>query len=155
MKVKKDRSEIDKKHIIKVGRRIREVRESLRFIQKEFAAELKMSESYYNQLENGNGFPGYDFFYKLMKKYNVSLDYLFYGIGEMFLKSREKTDLPGEYLEEIESTSDMVWYLERSPIFNQTVMGFANRFLYKNESIIKRNIDRHQKKRDEEIEDED
>jgi hypothetical protein len=34
----------------------------------------------------------------------------------------------------------MIWLMEHSPLFNFNVMGFATRFYYENEDVIKKTI---------------
>jgi hypothetical protein len=43
--------------------------------------------------------------------------------------------------ERIETVEELVWYIENSPLFMHTIIGFATKFLYDNETIIKKDID--------------
>ena len=109
----------------------------------------RWSPCYLSEIENGKGNPGHAFFYKMSTQYNVNLDYLFHGTGEMFkrvkLKNNPKED---EYINEIETIDDVNWYLENSPLLRSQVIGFAAKFKCDNEAIIKKNIKRNREKKD-------
>ena len=114
------------------GQRIRQVRENLRLQQKEFAAGLGKSESYICQIEKGNANPTFEFFHELASKYNVSMDYLFYGKGDMIYKRKMPMDGETEIRDAIDTMDDLYWYLEHSELFRHCIMGDAIRFLYNN-----------------------
>ena len=137
-----------RENLVALGSRIKELRKALKISQKDFAASLDMSGCYLSEIESGKGNPGHKFFYKISALYNISLDYLFHGIGEMFLKVKDK-GTPGkkDFIDEIETIDDLVWLLEHSPMVKLTVMGYATKFLYENEDIIKRNIEKYRVKK--------
>jgi transcriptional regulator with XRE-family HTH domain len=135
-------------HLKELGKRIKTIREELRMRQKEFAAELGISGSLISQIESGQKNPVYELLYKLMSKYRVSLDWLFSGKGEMFLKRKPEVEaVEDKYIDEIVSIDDLVWYLENSNLFNLNVMGYAARFFFENEEHIKKELERKRKKR--------
>jgi len=140
-------------HLKKLGKRIKALREELRMNQKKFAAALGISGSLLSQIETGQKNPVYEFLYKLMIKYHVSLDWLFTGKGSMFLRRRlEGKAGDDKYIDEIESIDDLVWYLEHSNLFNLNVMGYAARFFFENEEHIKKELERKRKKKEKESE---
>lgn len=148
MRSKKDSLKIEKEKLMEIGSRVIEIRNKLRINQKEFAASLNMSASYLSTIESGNGNPCVGFFFRLSIAYNVNLNYLFHGIGEMFTsriinKPLEKK----EFIDDIDTFDDMRWLMENSPLFRSTIIGFSNKFLYDNEKIIKRNIKKFRSKK--------
>jgi transcriptional regulator with XRE-family HTH domain len=146
MKSKKDSLKTEKENLEAMGNRLIGIRRKLRISQKEFAASLEMSPSYLSTIESGNGNPGVGFFFRLSTTYNVSLDYLFFGAGEMF-ENRESRKKPGkEFIDTIDTFDDIRWLMENSPMFRNTIIGFSNKFFYENEEIIKRNIKKNQSK---------
>ncbi len=148
MKGKRNALKIDKNILITIGERILEIRRHLKINQKEFAASLDMSPSYLSSIESGNGNPGVGFFFRLSTVYNVSLDYLFHGIGSIFKNhERKKPGDEKEFIDNIDTFDDIQWLMENSPMFSSTIIGYCNKFLYENEEIIKRNIDKCRKKR--------
>jgi transcriptional regulator with XRE-family HTH domain len=142
--------EISRDSLIALGSRVKKSRKSLGISQKDFAASLEMSGSYLSEIEHGNATPGYEFFYKVSLKYNVSLDYLFHGTGSMIVEGQVK---PGnkkkECVDNIQTFSDVVWLMDHSTMFKNTMMGFAQKFHYENEEIIKKNIKREQEEANE------
>jgi transcriptional regulator with XRE-family HTH domain len=137
-------------HLKELGKRIKTLREKLNVNQKQFAAGLGISGSLLSQIETGHKNPVYQLLYKLMNQYNVSLDWLFTGQGEMFLKSKPEVKArEDKYIDDIESIDDLVWYLEHSNLFNLNVMGYAARFFFENEEHIKKELERKRKKKEE------
>ena len=134
-------------HLLEFGKRIKLLREELRMKQKEFASGIGISASFISQIEMGHKNPGYDFLYILMSKYHVSLDWLFYGTGEMFVKQEAKRS-EEEERDDISSIDDMIWFLENSNLFNLNVMGFAARFFFENEEHIDKDLAKRRKKRE-------
>lgn len=130
-----------------LGARIKKVRKALRFSQKNFAISLGMSGSYLSEIESGNANPGHDFFFKISTIYHVSLDYLFHGTGEIISAEKIKpAAAKTDFVDEVEGIDDLLWFLEHSPLFKNTIMGFAAKFHYDNEEIIKRNIEKQRSK---------
>lgn len=131
-----------------VGDRIKEIRRKMNLKQKDFASTLHMSSCYLSEIEAGNGNPGVGFFHRLAKTHNISLDYLFYGTGEMFkAKLRRTPEKEKEFVNDIQNVNDLLWLLEHSSLFRNTIIGFGEKFLYENEDIIKRNIKKNQKEK--------
>ncbi len=135
---------------IEIGKRIKQIRKELRLKQTEMAEKLSVLNTYISEIETGKGNPGHGFFYKFATTFNVSLNFLFFGLGDMFVE----TDLKAEPVEEkrpekINSITDLVWFLEHSPLFYHNIIGLATKFKYENEEIIKRDIDQNQPLKDE------
>ena len=138
------RLDISRDKLAAVGGRVKELRKSLKISQKDFSAFLNISASYLSEIEHGNSNPGFDFFYKISTACNVSLDYLFHGIGEMMLRDKinlEEIFDEREYVRDIVTVEDLLWLIEHSAMFKNTIMGFAAKFNYENEEIIKKNIE--------------
>ena len=142
--------EIERESLISLGSRVKKTRKTLGISQKDFAASLDMSNSYLSEIEHGNATPGYEFFYKVSLKYNISLDYLFHGMGNMIKEiPKEQRNKQQQYVENIQTLNDLVWFMEHSTMFRNTMMGFAQKFHYENEEIIKKNIKRIQEEANE------
>ena len=126
-----------------IGRRIKKVRQRLKLQQREFAKSLGTAHSYISKIETGNANPGPSLFLRLSKEFNVSIEYLFSGSGDMF---RKQTKINADKLEHIDlandlqSMEDLVWLMEHSPFVKNTVLGFGLKFAAENESLIKNSI---------------
>ena len=139
-----------RENLIAIGNRIKDIRKHLRITQKEMAAKLKMSACYLSEIEGGKGNPGHTFFYKLTTRYHVNLNYLFHGDGEMFTRKKFKKKIgKNENLGEIETIDELYWYLENSTLLRSQLIGFAAKFIYENEEIIRKNIKRQSSKKEE------
>jgi len=72
------------------GIRVKAIRESLKILQEEMAPGLGISATRLSEIENDKSKPCHDFFYNIVKNFNVNLYYLFFGEGEMFGEGREE-----------------------------------------------------------------
>ena len=78
-----------------IGNRVREVRKKLGLSQLQFVEHLGCGRSNISLLENGLALPSAGILAALKSKFNVSLDWLFSGEGEMFTTEKDKnTGLP-------------------------------------------------------------
>lgn len=134
--------------MIEVGSRLKRVRDSLGLIQREFAKPLGHTGPYISQLEKGSkAQPGVTIFFAIADYYKISMDYLFHGIGEMFLADKTPAEPEErEYLEEIENEDDLLWVMKRSKFFKDSIMGYAGKFKYEHDDFIKKSIRQYQKK---------
>lgn len=119
------------------GERIKQIRVQSGLTQEQFAASVDMSNTNLSGIEAGKKNPKLDFFFKLVKIYHVSLDYLFLGIGSPQLQQKNTNR---SQVDDIITTQDFDWYMVHSSIFRDTMMSYGAKFLYDNEDIIKRNI---------------
>jgi transcriptional regulator with XRE-family HTH domain len=136
--------------LIDFGKRIKAIRKALAVNQQDFAEGIDVSGSFLSEVENGKYKPGFKFYNNLLQTYNVNLNYLLTGKGEMFNKIEEIEEMPSKKLfGPIESGDELLWYIKRSPLFMHTLMGFATRFLYENKTHIKNEIEEYQLNKEE------
>jgi len=69
------------------GKRLHEVRKFLQLTQNELAKKLEINARAYLNYEQGTNKPTFDLLTKLYKTYNVNLNWLIVGEGEMFIKT--------------------------------------------------------------------
>jgi transcriptional regulator with XRE-family HTH domain len=133
---------------IAVGKRIKQVREALGLTQKNFVKPLNRKGPFLSQIENGTKKnPGVWIFLQISLVYNVSMDYLFHGTGDMFLNPKINIDKDKrDYIEDIDSVEDLIWLFEHSKFFKDSIMGYAGKFKYENEVLIKKSIERYRQK---------
>ena len=128
-------------NFLEMGERLKAVRKVLNLQQKQMAAALKMPASYLSEIESGKGNPGPDFFSKLASKYNISMDYLVLGIGDMFIQARVKVNREEFNLSGvIDSIEKLAWLMDESVFFYNLIMSNANRALLSEEALIKKSI---------------
>jgi transcriptional regulator with XRE-family HTH domain len=129
--------------------RVREIRKALGLSQKDFAGPLEISGTFLSEIENGKYKPGYDFFYNILTKFNVNLHYLLAGTGEMFNPVIKPAE-PGLKRPSVPVTKgeDLLWYIERSPMFMYLVLGYASKVLYENKPHIETEIETYEARED-------
>lgn len=73
-----------------IGKRIRQVRKNLGLKQDQFANQLGCGRSNISQIENGLYYPTAHSLIVLNSKFNISLDWLFYGQRPMYYDEKNK-----------------------------------------------------------------
>ncbi len=134
-----------------IGERIKAVRKKLRLQQKEMASTLQIAPSYLCEIESGNGNPGPELFVRLASEYNLNLNYLFIGNGDMFsdgpLKiKKQEFDLD----EEIDTLEKLFWLLDNSLFFRGLIVSQANKLLFEEKNMIKHSLRKKKSKAGEE-----
>jgi transcriptional regulator with XRE-family HTH domain len=71
-----------------IGSRFRQFRESIGKAQHELAAELKISQSTIANIERGKAFPNINYLHYFYNNYQLNINWLLIGRGEMFSKGR-------------------------------------------------------------------
>ena len=69
-----------------LNKRIKKVRKSKNLSMTEFAKILEGSTGFICEVEKGKRMPGSRFLIALIEKFNISIDWVLTGEGEMFLK---------------------------------------------------------------------
>ena len=119
------RSKKEKKHVPAntFGTRIRAIRKILKMNQEDFAPGLKISSQHLSDIELDKNKPCYDFFYNIVKSYNVNLYYLLFGGGEMFgggneeiVKDAKKIKTGDKHIDEF------LFYFFNSPMVHSYLM---------------------------------
>lgn len=121
-----------------IGQRLKEIRRQGRIQQKEMAATLDIAASYLCEIESGNSKPGPDFFIKVATEYNVNLNYLLLGTGEMFGAGNKIKTKEFEIENGIESMEEVIWLMENSKFFRNAVLSAANKIVIEEGEIIKK-----------------
>jgi transcriptional regulator with XRE-family HTH domain len=84
----------------KLGDRLKQVRLAKDLTQQAFAESLDTSASYISDIEAGKTAPGSKFLTTFLRKFNINLNWLLTGEGEMFLDESKKVvpveDIPKE-----------------------------------------------------------
>jgi transcriptional regulator with XRE-family HTH domain len=79
-----------------VGKRLKKLRLELKYSKKQMAQRLGINLNSYYKNENGNSFPWLYSLYRLHKDFGISMDWLIFDYGPMYLKEKE----PGKPSEE-------------------------------------------------------
>jgi len=73
--------ELDEAHI---GTRLREIRKQMGFTQQDFSNVLRTSSGFISEVESAKKQPGVDLLLSLKRNWNISIDWLLTGRGNMF-----------------------------------------------------------------------
>ncbi|HLP44559.1 MAG TPA: helix-turn-helix transcriptional regulator [Candidatus Kapabacteria bacterium] len=126
-----------KKQSPEFGQRVRDIRKAKGLSQKDFAGALDISGTFLSEIENGKYKPGYEFFYNILSKFKVNLHFLLAGTGEMFNPEIKPVEIEVKRPSgPIMKGEDLLWYIERSPMFMYLVLGYASKVLYENKPHI-------------------
>jgi transcriptional regulator with XRE-family HTH domain len=134
--------------IIGIGKRLQELRRILRLQQNEMAQAVGLTPGYLSEIENCHkNNPGIATFYKISSHYNVSLDYLVHGIGDMFLPDKHGEEKKRQNIfKGLENIEDVTWLMKNSRFFKNTMLAYAAKMMLDNESFIKTEIMRQSEK---------
>lgn len=101
-----------------IGKRLLACRKELDLSQKSMAEDAGLVRSYISHIESGSQNPSFDVIAKLSGKYNLSIDWLLYGRGQMFLidESNIINKLTPEHIQLIENLLELPENKEKSVI---------------------------------------
>ena len=103
-----------------------------------------MAASYISEIEAGKAKPGPEFFVRFAAAYNVNMNYLFLGTGDMFVNLGQKMDIKEfNFDREVESIDTLVWLMEHSSFFKNTMLSLATKTILENEPLIRRSLQKN------------
>ena len=122
-----------------IGIRLLELRRILGLQQNEMAQAVGLNPGYLSEIENGvKNNPGIATLYKISSHYNVSLDYLVQGIGDMFLPDKGSDEKRRQNVfKGVEGIEDVVWLMKNSRYVKNTILAYTVKMVIENESLIK------------------
>lgn len=134
-----------REELANVGKRVKIARKAMRAQQKEVAEALGVSPSHLSEIESGKANPSTDFHLKLSEKYNISVEYIFHGRGNIFYEDDGKiTETAFDFKTDVDTIDKMIWLLRNSPYFKNMMLGHASKFIHQEEDVIKSSIAKHQ-----------
>ena len=137
----KGQTRLPKEDYLELGKRIRRIRKELHYSQLEFSALVGLSNSYLSEIESGKAPPPYNAVYKMASLFRVNLDFLFFGSGDPFVeKSTRPISHDREMLDDIDTIDDLVWLMKNSPVFRNSIMAYASKYLFDNKELVRENI---------------
>jgi transcriptional regulator with XRE-family HTH domain len=121
------------------GERVRAIRKSLKMRQEDIAPGLKISTTHLSEIEKGKSKPCHDFFYNIVKNYNVNLYYLLFGEGEMFGDSVKEIVTDGKKIKTGDKNIDtFLYYFFNSPMVHSYLMyQFRKLYIEEKSGIMK------------------
>jgi len=137
----KDRTVIDER-ALEFGLRIKQVRKILNLSQKEFAEHIGMANNYLSEIETGKIKPGFDFFYKVSKAFNINLSYLLHGKEPAIIDNDKvsEIDKPMDPESLLKAEDKELWeltrYMRHSNCVYHAVLEFFTRYRILNQDLI-------------------
>ena len=133
---------LDTKELEAIGLRIRKCRKLLNVQQKVMAKALGISPSYFNAIESSKNYASAEILLKLSKIYNMSVEYLVTGRGELFYKAQVETvekefTLKGE----VNSIEKLLWLMNKSGYARMAILTHATFLVLEQGAIIKKSMD--------------
>lgn len=124
------------------GARIKTARVKLGFTLEGMSRETKVSLSYISDFERGKKLPSTKYLFKLQEKYGVSIDYIFTGEGEMFLKSRERNNALMDFGPYQRDIDELISTMSRMPTAMFAVLQFFSEYKIEKEALIAKSLNR-------------
>jgi transcriptional regulator with XRE-family HTH domain len=124
---------------VQFGNRVRQIRTLLNLLQKDFAKAIEISKSFLSEIEAGRTKAGYDFFFNIVRVFNVNPVYLLRGEGEMFLttgaeeKKKKGIDYTGP---DNEIVSRMLGDIAKVPVIRFAVLEFYEKYVFENREMV-------------------
>ena len=133
---------IKMKHQLKkeIGTRMRQIRKALGFTQNKIVSYFEIGRANYSRIEKGEIFPGATILSILSAQFNVSLDWVITGVGDMFVEDSNIMDDQDPKFVDIskypEETQDLLLHMDRVPMIKHAVLGFFIEYKTRNKKFI-------------------
>jgi len=123
-----------------VGQRLRNIRNKIGVTQQKFVTNFGVGRADYSRIEKGQIFPGPAILHVLHYEYNVSLDYLIGGTGDMFniVPDPQLTALL-RFLEVDDSApeiKEMLAYMANVPMVKHAMLSFFFHYKVENRALL-------------------
>jgi transcriptional regulator with XRE-family HTH domain len=123
------------------GSRVRAIRKSLKLNQEDIAPQLKISSQHLSDIELDKSKPCHDFFYNIVKNYQVNPFYLLFGEGEMFCGSKEKIEDITKIKTGDKEVDLFLYYFFNSPMVHSYLMFQFRKIYGESNEAIKKDIE--------------
>lgn len=125
--------------MVETGKRLKTFRILQNLTLAELSEKSGLSIAMISESETGKNKPSPNLMYALHRLYDLNINWLLTGEGEMVIKPRSAKEPPrnekGEIIYDMES---LVWLMERVPIVKYSVLGFFSGFYFENKKTIER-----------------
>ncbi|MCK5055993.1 MAG: helix-turn-helix transcriptional regulator [Candidatus Aminicenantes bacterium] len=126
------------------GQRLKYFRNSRDITISELSAKTGLSKGMISETETGKNKPSPNLMLALLNIYNLDLNWLLTGEGEMFVIDSE--EIPSEkkdFGKLNEEIHELLWHLEHTLVVKLAVVGFFLEYMHQNEDIIKKSREEH------------
>ncbi len=123
-----------KKNLIVIGTRLRAVRKTLRLTIYEMHQKTRFSKSIISEVENGKRLPSSIYLFALADEFNVNINYLFTGKGEMFLP--EEPIFKRDFGRDQEKIEELLFYLENYDVARYNILTAFTQFKRDHQDLL-------------------
>jgi len=125
--------------IEETGQRLKYFRNTRNITISELSAKTGLSKGMISETETGKNKPSPNLMLALLNIYNLNLNWLLTGEGEMFLTGTEELHPEKKNFGELnDEIHDLLWHLEHTMVVKLAVVGFFLEYMHQNEDIIKK-----------------
>ena len=131
-----------KEHLWKeIGLRLQVVRKGLNLLQKDFASTLNISNASLSEMEAGNAKPRFELLYNITKRYNVNLNYLLHGEGDIFMPNEiSRQSVMSIHPGHRDFFKEFFYYFNCSHLVRTAMMNYFRTYILEKETLIKKDI---------------
>lgn len=126
-----------------IGMRIKGIRKDIGIYQNEFAKRLDVSVPTLSEVENGKIRPGFEILFRLSTRFNVNLEFILHGVGHAYKQSFQSHLTPqaeNSFGELSSEWKNILWFIQRSPIYRSILLKRATDTLFEFQSVIKEEV---------------
>lgn len=124
-----------------IGSRLRLIRDSLGYTQEQIVTYFDIGRANYSRMEKGEISPGPTVLSTLKSEFNVSLDWLVTGIGDMFNRSSQGKPEKLDFGPDAQEVWDLLEHMIKLPMVKHAILGFFSEYKIKNKRILETDID--------------
>ena len=124
-----------------IGERVQGVRKKLNLLQKDFAKTLDISNASLSEIESGNAKPRFELIYNITKKYQININYLLHGEGEILLPDEiQRQNGVTIQPRHRDFFSEFLYYFNCSPLVRTAMMNYFRAYILEKEKLIKKDM---------------
>lgn len=134
-KFKQSKFSID---LVETGKRFKAFRKSLHLTTTDLVEATGLSMGMISETEAGRNKPSPTLLLALYLKYDLNINWLLTGEGEMRAARVGVGPRRDEHGEPVMDMSTLLWYMEHVPLVRHNMLGYFARFYYENEAHIRK-----------------
>lgn len=114
---------------------------------------LDICRANYSRIEQGKVAPNPHIMQTLKSEFNVSLDWLVTGEGEMYPQTKKKTGRHMDFTKDGEELKDLFKLMKKVPIVKHAMLGFFLEYKFKNNELLQDLLKKLEKDKDKQFRD--
>jgi len=120
-----------------IGARLRVLRDTLGMTQADMVKYLDVCRANYSRIEQGKVGPNPQIMHILKTNFNISLNWLVTGEGEMRPQKRKKPGRDIDFSKNGEELKDLLKLMKKIPMVKHAILGYYLEYKFKNIEIIR------------------